>query len=660
MSTYDLKFVADVTGMAAGLAKIPGMADAAAAKSALKQVEQNRAAAKKAAKDQEDAAKKAQSGWSTAFKGIAKVAGLGEMTEKVGALSGGMEGAALASGAAVAGVVAIGVAAAGAAAGAVSLARGARDAIDQIDKLGVTDIITDTQRENIADANAGLDAIGVGAGAVEAALASGLAPAIAKVSAGIVSLELFGAKVVGTFSTGALTFDAWSAALLVALTPVKLAIDGLDMMNRALGISNPGIEASAQLVDGWASSLADSAVSVHADTAAKRESLAVSTDAAKAIEQVGIANEKSTEAYRKHAEAVKRATEAYRTEIDALKELGQIGQKAGEDQLDAAGKLAVARDDEIVKINEVEAKALAAAKLRGDKEDELTAITETAAAARSDVEARYARDQVQIIADDYAARAAEVAKGEAFIQSLVGEAAASKVVKPWQAAQAEVVKGWGKISDAVGPYLDGLSQIADAAGTIASMEQDYHTRKLAHARAELKAAQKNGDAGQAILSKEVDHQEKAAKRAFRGGQLAAIAGAVIAGAQLALAMIPGIALAMGPAAAGAPLVAAGIAGVATAAQIGVIAAQKPPKFARGGEVQVTAEGGEIIANKRAANTPGVKDMINAANEGRISSAGGGGNATSVFLNDRLIMTIMARGFRLGGMDVPGQWTRGMA
>lgn len=658
MSTYDLSFVAEVSGVAAGLAKIPKMTEEAAAKSALAQVTASRKAAAKALKEQEDAAKKAGSGWSNAFKGIAKVAGFGDLIEKAGALSGGMEGAALASGLAVAGIAAVGVAAVGAAVAVVSLERAARDAIDRFDKLGVTDIITDTQRENVKDANDALDAVGVAADAAKVAIASGLAPAVISLATNLVSLELFASKVAATFSVGALTFDPWSAALLVALTPIKLAIDGLDMLYTAVGKINPGVHASAQLVDGWAVSLANSSVEVHANTEEQKEAHAISVDAAKVIEQVGVANDKTTESYKRQQEAIKKAAEAYRTEMDALKELGTIGQKAGEDQLDAAAKLSVARDDEIVKINEIETKALAAAKLRGDKEYELTAIVETAAAARSDVEARYARDQVQIIADDYAARAAEVAKGEAAIAAMVGQAAASKVVKPWQEAQSEIVAGWEKIGDAVGPYLDGLGKISEAAGTIAAAAQDYHTRKLAHARAELKAAQKNGDAGQKALNDEVEHQEKAAKRAFRGGQTAAISGAVIAGAQSALAMIPGIALAMGPAAAGAPLVAAGIAGVATAAQIGVIAAQKPPKFARGGVVNVEAEVGEGIANKRAMAKPEFRQALDNANEGR--SGGGGGSATSVFLNDRLIMTIMARGFRLGGMDVPGAWQRGMA
>lgn len=216
----------------------------------------------------------------------------------------------------------------------------------------------------------------------------------------------------------------------------------------------------------------------------------------------------------------------------------------------------------------------------------------------------------------------------------------------------DVASAWSKVGDAVDPWAGALDKVLEVGTQIADQAQEYFSdeyERSVNREKWLKKRMKNETDAQRLITaieigEEEKKQERAKKRmmtAFRASQAFAIVQAIIAGAQSALAMIPGLALAMGPAAAGAPAVAAGIAGAATAVQVGVIAAQKPPKFhtglSNGDEYTATLARGEGVANNTAMSDPGFRRELAARNAGK--EPADVGSSQAIYFNDRLVMEI---------------------
>lgn len=612
----------------------------------------------------------AQGKLATSSKKLAMGLGMGGLAGDTEDLVEGLGGIASAGGPAAAIVAGLAIAGAAAAAGLIAVTRAGDAALDRLDKLGQADAITEDQRASIELANASLDALGVVVDTATAKLAAGLAPTVITITGRFIDFGQLVIKVSEAIADSELRVTSWGKiAAVFLLEPIRLAVNGLDALNKALGISNPGIEASAQAFEGLSERLASQAFELTKSTEATgehEEALAgLSPEVRKLIEDLRKANDEKkhgADRSREAAKATKELEQAYRSEIDALEKIGTIGQKAGEDQLDAAQRLQVAYEDQIAQVSQLEAAAITAAQTRGASEEELTGITETAVAARADLEARYARDTTSMLAAEYAARASEVAAGEAMIAEIVAQAAQSQVVEPWEEARDQIVQSWSDLADAVEPYLEGLDKIAGGIGDIATLSADYYETQLALNTRNQKAAQKYlkseskevREAAEAYL-KEEDKKEARYKRrilaAFRASQGVAIVQAIIAGAQSALAMIPGIALAMGPAAAGAPAVAFGIAAAATAVQVATIAAQKPPKLHTGlsssDEYAATLAKGEGVANNTTMSDPGFRRELAARNAGMENDDDW--KSARVYLNDR---DLAALGDRIGRVSTP--------
>ena len=129
-------------------------------------------------------------------------------------------------------------------------------------------------------------------------------------------------------------------------------------------------------------------------------------------------------------------------------------------------------------------------------------------------------------------------------------------------------------------------------------------------------------------------QRKAANRAFAVSQAAATAGVLAAGAQAYMNML----IAFSYMQFGAPAAAAAITVPAVAAQLAVIASNKPPQFADGGLVTpdhrlISAQPGEAVVSRRGVAALGGPSGLSELNKGM----GSGGSMTANIVIDRRII-----------------------
>ena len=538
----------------------------------------------------------------------------------------------------------LGVAAVAAGGAFVKLERAGRDAINEIDRLGVTDIVTDAQRTQVAGANDDLDAMKTGAYALTASLAAALAPTEGFTSR-VVHLELFLSKTIGALDSGALTIDGWKTAALGALTPAILWVDALNAIAQATGINDEMVGELTANMHRNADAYALSAVEVHADTEEKRKSLAVSTDAKKLTDEVAVSNAKSTEAYKKHAEAVKAAAAAYKEQLDAMRALGETGTKADEDLLDAEEKLRASYEETLVDIERKKNAALVAARKAGAGEEELASIVEMAASSAEAADRKFLRERE--------AAHRSMADARIGVERGITDADREEVAKRRETAEEEKKKRRDDALEYKQNWADAISSIADSLGSLANVFADMHAERASEAQDELKRLRKRhaaslkfvnaeGVTKEEYLKAEIARQKKAARIAFRLQQGTALVGI---GVNTAMAVIKGFAE-FGPPPSPIGIAAAAAAGLAGAASAAQVMAQKPPEFAQGGQIVIAAHDGEGIANRRAMADPGFRSQLDAANVGQ--GTGGQRQATYVFLNDRLLMTMYGRMRRLAG------------
>jgi hypothetical protein len=174
---------------------------------------------------------------------------------------------------------------------------------------------------------------------------------------------------------------------------------------------------------------------------------------------------------------------------------------------------------------------------------------------------------------------------------------------------------------------------------------EYHATRAgmtaderARAEAELALMQASGRARGAQLRGEQKAAQAAAVKSFQRQTVAAIGQTFI---DAALASMKAIAQ-FGPPPSPPGIAALAAAGATQAVSIGMIAAQKPPTFHRGGspdEVAATLTRNEAVLNPSGVAAMGGEEGIKALNRGE---RGGSGGSTVVMLNDRVLDVISSR------------------
>lgn len=637
MASEDISLKLKTDAFKKALEQIPGYAK----KDVSKMVAEFQKGSKAIEKDAAVAAKKVDGVW----KNIADASGFGGLFGQLEKATAGAEGLGLGAGAAglaVAGIAAAGVAAA---VGIYKLERAGREALDALDAVGQGDLVTDAQRAQVEEANSALDAMGVAADALTVSLASELAGGVTELAEKFTSLELFTKKVADAFDTGSLSVKSWGNIVAAfMLEPIKLTIDGLNAMDQALGISNPGIEASAAMVDGWSKELADNSLVIVDNTEEQKAANRENTDAAPIVAALTEKRKKDSAAAREQAAAAKELAKAYHDELSAMDKLGIIGQKASEDTLDPVQKLTVAYEDQIVEIGKTKDAAIAAAMKAGASETDLADITAVATAAEADVTSRYLRDRngaYGTLAEAAATAEQKIADANK-AQTDATISNQQHVSDDAKAKQKEIVTA---ALDAAASMISALSDIADAESAVhqTRLEQAQKildAEKSAYkSKKDLREADERGAFDSARAR--VKHEKTALLEMFIAKKAASISEIAI---NASVAVMQALAQ-LGPIAGG--IAVGGI--LATAAvQAGIVAAQKPPKLHLGkaapDEYDAVLKRGEGVATASAMADPVFRQQLEDHNANR--PQGGQSGGTNVYLNDRLISAIDARQARL--------------
>ena len=695
MATEDVSIRVRLDDLEKELAKIPGITEKQM-KAMLSAVnkgyrEQTRAAeraasdqaraAERAAKEAEQAAAKMareyearyndiRAGASTVFGGV--VNDLDDVAKALGAL--GPAGGALVVGfgAVAASVAAIPLAAATAVTAIVGIQRAAEEALQSLNDLGMSELISAEQRARVEESAAALDAFGgivdalivtiaadFGPTIMDAALTLGnfaltVLDAVDSVSQGQDILERFAqvlaGTVVGTLTGGLLQIASAASVVELALgatdgpatTAVRkfgelrdsaleavTGIDGLDESTTELGTTSSRM--SALIEEQISRRAAERQEQEKQIQSTKNEAEARRAAAAQAREQAA--------AERTAAEAQREAEQAARAVAAAIEQLTGFSRDYQRSQLDAEGQIAAAYQDRVNRIGELERAALAQAA----SEAEAAAIVAAADGAR--IAAK----------DELLGKLAEL--DEAVATGAEGQIAAAEAVsETW-------IEEWTRVSGTVAQVLDQIraqyEPLIDAVAQIGQAWMELHRTRLDaimdERERQLEAIQSlRGEERRAAverlkeLTKEANERRKKIADGFRANQAAQIASAIIDGARAALSLIPAFAF-LGPAA---PAAAVAVAGTATAIQVAAIAAQKP-KFHTGldpSEMPAILTRGEGVANQTAMASPGFREQLRAANAGMAPAAPA---PVVIALNDRILAQLDARTSTLTGRDRRG-------
>ena len=321
------------------------------------------------------------------------------------------------------------------------------------------------------------------------------------------------------------------------------------------------------------------------EAATQKELRDATIEAAEAAEQEKTTAKGAADAERARAEALREAEQAARQAADATRSLEEITDAATASQLSGAAAIDFALSQQMEKIDELI-----------EKGGDLAAADAARAAATA--QAQHEQTELFLSELEKEMNAAETALEE--VGKQIGERFAQI-----QQTRAEITNALqGAISDVAGAISDvideGLSQQLSAVSS---------TQEALRALGEEATAAER----QALLA-QLEAEQDAALRLFRASKTGAISQALINGA---LAVTTALAQ-LGPVAGG--IAAAGIAAT-TSAQIGIIAAQPPPEFHRGGTVtapapwerDIRAQGGESVLTTqgtRAAGGPAAVETLN--------------------------------------------------
>jgi len=187
MSSYTLEIIGSIAQAQKEFAKIPGFTESAAAKAAMAWAKNQEKMRREAEKTANKIAKEMDGASQDAGKSLDALKTIGE--KSIGGIVGDLADMAGALGAlgpagmlAVGGLLAIGGAAVGIAAtvtAVIELERAALDYVAALEEVDAIDLVTDAQKQQVVEANAALDALGMVAKSLAVVLAAELGPAIA-------------------------------------------------------------------------------------------------------------------------------------------------------------------------------------------------------------------------------------------------------------------------------------------------------------------------------------------------------------------------------------------------------------------------------------------------------------------------------------------------
>ena len=617
-----LKFVADMEQL-----KQQMLAGGASVEEAEKKIQKlakayrlSEKAAASLSKQQEDAGKKTQSALK-AIEGLGRVMGgpLGAATGALGDLSDTAEGATGALGAmgtaaigTVGGVTAALGAVAAYAGAMVALGDAATETIERMDEMGRGSLITQEQRDAVAEYNTQMGKLSMQMDQLTLTMAEAFLPAFNDI-AGAVSQSLDDWEwLADHFGISADRFAALTR-LWTDAHPVLAVLSGdVTNLREALADLWGGQEQVAEATTKSGKSffeLAKAATSTTEITAGLDEHL-------KSLER----NQ------RKAGDASKEHEQALAKQAAATAALEGILQSASESTMSSEEKMIAKYDEKIAKIAELEAVS----------QDHALADTARAAVLAEMTAARQEEeDKVN------AKRAEEAAKLAA------DKAAADQQVHEQQLAYMEAEKVatsdvYAMRDEAIARNLAVAEQVYSGVADLAVWSIDKQIEAMGH------------------LS---DSEKKEAKRLWALRQGAAISSIVMSGAIAYMRALETFA----PSGFFAPILAAAVVGPPTALQIAQVASESPPSFAIGGVVEadhrmIQAAPGEGVVTRRGMSALG-PDGLAALNRGR--QGGGSGDELvmryrhrdlSIVLRDHLRLdTPLARA--LDGATVPGRRTR---
>jgi hypothetical protein len=599
------------------LASIPGMT-AETAEKMVKNLERSYTRAEKAAKR---AATQVDKEWEGKLRNVEKMADkvsggmFGDFQDAAGALGAlGPAGAA-----AVGGIALVTAAVAGTAAGLYAVTRAGADAIDRLDALGESDAVTPEQRAAIEQANAALDALWVVADKAIVTFAADLAPAVTEAATALVDLGLAAVDTLAQFASthsfleefGIFLADTLVQMILSPISMFMQLIEVLGTLGEAVGLNDNVLKRLGQGYDDLTRSIAMSVTGLDGLDDAVTETNEKETEAEKLVGRLTKRRHENSLAAKEQAEAQKKLAEEYRKELDHLGEVGRIGQAAREDLLTPVERLTVAYEEQLVTIR----------KLGGESQEAISAT--------ADVTLRYYRDLAKL-------------------QEQAREDGADVFVGPtpemFDAIQEQSKEGAIALRDA---YITAIDDVTSAFSAMWELDETMHRNALDRIRAKRKAELDSVDG---LTEAERAHFAASAKihrdgimRAWNAQQSAADAQAVLNAAQSVLNIMANVPPPAWPIAIPAAAAMAGI-------QVGIIESQPPPRLHKGfdgmnsSEFPAILDKQELVVNRRGANTPGVRELVGAVNNGLPV---GGDSMVVVALNDRVIDTYSARAMKVG-------------
>lgn len=368
-------------------------------------------------------------------------------------------------------------------------------------------------------------------------------------------------------------------------------------------------------------------------------------------EGAGEAIEEEEEDVNDLADAFKAAEQAAADLVSIQESMGTLARQIADDEKTDAAR-AIERNVERLRLIGEQERALIKLGETGTKVEADLAL---AAINRLESEARLRRDMDALDMEAMAAITqmmdeAQQERTDSFLKSIATMSDAEDKLAKEQIALRSMVRD---VSLAI------ANELALAVETFAVLRQEQLTTEIGmlQERADVIRADIEQMIEGGVVSTEVEEAKlksledsiaargAALKRAFAAEQVAAVSSILTQGASAYL----GLLAAFAPLALGAPIAAAAITGPAVAAQLGVVAAQKPPTLhggtANSDEVMATIRSRESVVSQRGSEAIG-RDTIDAANNGQPMSSGGGVN--QIVFQRRVLDTMMSRTIRGGG------------
>lgn len=668
MATEDISLRVRIDQIESALRSIPGMTDAsmkrvaAAASKNWKEVEKQ---AKDAAKAAERASKEAA---DQATKAAEKQ--LGAMKQLGNAVTGGLVGdladmaealgpVGIAAAVTTGGLIAMASAAAGLVAGILAVQEAAKSTIEELDKLGMSELITAEQRQAIADTEAAFAAVKAAIGLVAVELAENFAPDIEQAARSVIALTFSVQELLGEFSRTSILENFVVSALAVAEAMIDIEASTA-ILASALGHLQEAVTGQPSELRRWGDAviLAKKDL-ISAATGIDRlkdgtEELSDSERRAQefmdrfrsTMAEVSKSTHSGTIAHKDHTAQVK-------AEADAYAELGRIAAEATSDQQTDLDKIV----DAWQKRTEAAQKAIKTEADLAFALDEINQRFYRDFAALKAKEVKTAQDAAKKEAATVAAWTEKQAQVQIEAQQKIEQAKLESGQRLLEAIQAETEAERQAYEQLYGTILGVLGPLGDLGNKLAQLSEQQLSA-IRDERQALRDKIKEATGYEKVrLEQRLDQleEEGAAYRrlqlvAFRTRKAIAISEAIVNGAVAATRALAEL----GPVAGA---IAAGVIATGTAAEVALISSERP-KFHTGldpSETSAVLTKGEGVANVRAMAQPGFREQLAAANAG--TAAPMTSAPVVIALNDRILAELDARTQRVRGRVAGGRVVR---